>query len=93
MPRHTAAQQTLSFSGRSCEGFSVSVVCLVLSGTKPHLPLLFSTDEMKDEFDAMGPDATLQTVGNGTGEFSPLEGDVALEATLGQSCVGGCVSL
>ncbi|XP_046886728.1 zinc finger E-box-binding homeobox 2b isoform X2 [Hypomesus transpacificus] len=24
------------------------------------------TDEMKDEFDAMGPDATLQTVGNGT---------------------------
>lgn len=24
---------------------------------------------MKDDFDALGPDATLQTVGNGTGEL------------------------
>lgn len=42
----------------------------------PHRPsshiffllLLFCADEIKDDFDTLGPDATLQAVGNGTGE-------------------------
>lgn len=32
------------------------------------LPLCFCADEIKDDFDTLGPDATLQAVGNGTGE-------------------------
>lgn len=28
-------------------------------------------DEIKDDFDALGPEATLQAVGNGTGELRP----------------------
>lgn len=32
------------------------------------LLLLFCADEIKDDFDTLGPDATLQVVGNGTGE-------------------------
>lgn len=32
------------------------------------LLLLFCADEIKDDFDTLGPDATLQAVGNGTGE-------------------------
>ena len=32
------------------------------------LLLCFCADEIKDDFDALGPDATLQAVGNGTGE-------------------------
>lgn len=36
-------------------------------------PLLcFCADEMKDDFDNLGPDATLQAVGNGTGELTLL---------------------
>lgn len=41
----------------------------------PHPPfffllflLSFSADEIKDDFDTLGPDTTLQAVGNGTGE-------------------------
>lgn len=33
------------------------------------LLLCFCADEIKDDFDTLGPDATLQAVGNGTGEF------------------------
>lgn len=36
------------------------------------LLLCFSADEIKDDFDTLGPDATLQAVGNGTGEFKHL---------------------
>lgn len=32
----------------------------------------FCADEIKDDFDTLGPDTTLQTVGNGTGEFRYL---------------------
>lgn len=35
----------------------------------PPPPPCFCADEMKDDFDTLGPDATLQTVGNGTGEL------------------------
>lgn len=35
----------------------------------PLSPLFFCADEMKDDFDTLGPDAALQAVGNGTGEF------------------------
>lgn len=38
----------------------------------PHIPffllLCFCADEIKDDFDTLGPDTTLQAVGNGTGE-------------------------
>lgn len=37
--------------------------------SNPWLVLLLSTDELKDDFDSMVPDATLQPIGNGTGEF------------------------
>lgn len=30
----------------------------------------FCADEIKDDFDTLGPDATLQAVGNGTGELT-----------------------
>lgn len=36
----------------------------------PPTPLFFCADEIKDDFDALGPDAALQAVGNGTGELS-----------------------
>lgn len=36
----------------------------------PPPPPHFCADEMKDDFDTLGPDAALQAVGNGTGEFS-----------------------
>ena len=32
--------------------------------------LCFCADEIKDDFDTLGPDATLQAVGNGTGELT-----------------------
>lgn len=35
----------------------------------------FYADEMKYDFDSLGPDATLQGVGNGTGELKMLKGD------------------
>lgn len=34
------------------------------------LLLRFCADEIKDDFDTLGPDATLQAVGNGTGELT-----------------------
>lgn len=34
------------------------------------LLLCFCADEIKDDFDTLGPDATLQAVGNGTGELT-----------------------
>lgn len=57
-----------------------------LDGTPSYSPLLFSpptppffflllcfcADEIKDDFDTLGPDATLQAVGNGTGELKML---------------------
>lgn len=36
------------------------------------LLLCLCVDEIKDDFDTLGPDATLQAVGNGTGEFLVL---------------------
>lgn len=36
------------------------------------LLLCFCADEIKDDFDTLGPDATLQAVGNGTGELKML---------------------
>lgn len=52
-----------------------------LHGTSRYLPSLLSTphpifllcfcaDEIKDDFDTLGPDAALQAVGNGTGELT-----------------------
>lgn len=48
---------------------------MVHRGTHPSfspfsLLLCFCADEIKDDFDALGPDATLQAVGNGTGELT-----------------------
>lgn len=37
--------------------------------TSAFLLLCFCADEMKDDFDTLGSDATLRAVGNGTGEF------------------------
>lgn len=34
------------------------------------LLLCFCADEIKDDFDTLGPDATMQAVGNGTGELT-----------------------
>lgn len=47
----------------------------VLTPSLPPSPLLFlllcfCADEIKDDFDTLGPDATLQAVGNGTGELT-----------------------
>ena len=40
--------------------------------TPPLLTPSFSlcADEIKDDFDTLGPDATMQAVGNGTGEMN-----------------------
>lgn len=55
-----------------CCGYSCLLLRLLLlhSGAHPPFPLPHA-DEIKDDFDALGPDAVLQAVGNGTGEFPP----------------------
>lgn len=54
-------------------GWYIEVLTPSFSPFPPLTPLFlllcFCADEIKDDFDTMGPDATLQAVGNGTGEF------------------------
>lgn len=54
--------------------------------TDPPFLLSLCPDEMKDDFDTLGPDGTLQTVGNGTGE--PVSHDfLALSSCLFSLCM------
>lgn len=49
--------------------YSPLLLLLPHANTPLFLLLCFVADEIKDDFDSLGPDATLPAVGNGTGMF------------------------